>query len=135
MVNGRDKGANWERKLGKILELELGIKFARNLEQYRSADEGDLIADNPDFPFSIEAKAYAKGVGCRDAWWNQASKAAASAHKLPAVIYKYNNYKPRVVISFSAICAMFDEEEDEEDLLLETSIEGFCYICRELMNK
>lgn len=134
MVNSRTKGADWERKLSKILELELGIKFSRNLEQYRSAAEGDLIPDNPNFPFSIEAKAYAKGVGCRDEWWLQASKAAELCGKEPAVIYKYNNYKPRAVVSFKAISAMFDEPADE-DLLFETSIEGFCYICREIMNK
>lgn len=134
MVNSRTKGADWERKLGKILELELGIKFSRNLEQYRSAAEGDLIPDNPNFPFSIEAKAYAKGVGCKDEWWVQASKAAEQCDKQPAVIYKYNNYKPRAVVSFNAISEIFGESADE-DFLVETSLEGFCYICRELMNK
>ena len=134
MVNGRAKGADWERKLGKILELELGIKFSRNLEQYRSAAEGDLIADNPNFPFSIEAKAYANGTGCKDKWWQQSAQAAKLCGKMPAVIYKYNNQKPRAVISFNAIASIFDSNDDDS-FLVETSIEGFCYICRELMNK
>ena len=50
--------AKWERDLAKLLFLELGINFTRNLEQYRTAQGGDLIPDNEQFPFSIEAKHY-----------------------------------------------------------------------------
>ena len=40
------KGVTWERKLANDLFLELGIKFSRNLEQYRTAAGGDLIPDD-----------------------------------------------------------------------------------------
>lgn len=133
MVNSRTKGADWERKLAKILELELGCKFFRNLEQYRTAAEGDLIADNTDFPFSIEAKAYASGRGCKDEWWKQSEKAALLTNKMPCVIYKYNNYKPRAVVSFEAIAKVYGSEDDGH-FLVDLSLEGFCYICREIMN-
>ena len=65
MANSRAKGAKWERDLAKMLYLELGISFSRNLEQYRTAEGGDLIPDDESFPFSIEAKHYATGRGCK----------------------------------------------------------------------
>ena len=40
MTNGRQKGAAFERKIGNMLLDELGIKFKRNLEQYRTKDLG-----------------------------------------------------------------------------------------------
>ena len=50
MVNGRQKGAAAEREIAKLLFDELGMTFKRDLEQYRAADHGDLICDEP-FPF------------------------------------------------------------------------------------
>ncbi len=134
MVNGRNKGSAFERQVAKLLEAELGISFKRDLEQYRASDHGDLIPSDDAFPFVIECKRYANGTGCRVSWWEQAKAAAAAVGQLPAVIYKYNNYKPRAVVSFNAISEIFGESAGE-DFLVETSLEGFCYICRELMNK
>ena len=57
MVNGRQKGAAAEREIAKLLFDELGLSFKRDLEQYRAADHGDLICDEP-FPFCIEVKRY-----------------------------------------------------------------------------
>ena len=88
MANSRAKGAKWERDLAKMLYLELGITFSRNLEQYRTAEGGDLIPDDDSFPFSIEAKHYATGRGCKKEWWAQSEKAAIAAGKMPCVIYK-----------------------------------------------
>ena len=34
MVNGRQKGAAFERQIAGMLYDELGIKFRRNLDQY-----------------------------------------------------------------------------------------------------
>ena len=53
MVNGRNKGAQFERQVAKMLHDELGVSFKRDLEQYRAADHGDLIPDDPDFPFTL----------------------------------------------------------------------------------
>lgn len=133
-MSSRAKGARWERDLAKQLYLELGITFSRNLEQYRTAEGGDLIPDNEQFPFSIEAKHYAKGRGCKKEWWRQSEKAAMLAYKMPCVIYKYDRYEPRAVISLEPIAKMYGKEEDGEQLI-DISIEGFCYICRELMNE
>jgi len=94
MVNGRQKGANAEREIAKILLDELGMTFKRDLEQYRAADHGDLICDEP-FPFVIEVKRYKSGCAPQPAWWDQVCGAAQACHKLPLLVYKYNHQQWR----------------------------------------
>jgi hypothetical protein len=132
MVNGRNKGAQFERSIAKMLEAELGISFKRDLEQYRAGDHGDLIADDPDFPFVIECKRYAQGTGCRPAWWAQATAAAEAASRLPCVIYKYDRRDIRCVISFTAVCAAFDGR-CRSNRQVEISLQEFCWVAREIM--
>lgn len=90
MVNGRQKGAAAEREIAKLLFDELGLSFKRDLEQYRAADHGDLICDEP-FPFVIEVKRYKTGCAPQPAWWDQVCAAAKSAGLLPMLVYKYNH--------------------------------------------
>lgn len=90
MVNGRQKGAAAEREIAKLLFDELGMTFKRDLEQYRAADHGDLICDEP-FPFVIEVKRYKTGCAAQPAWWDQVCSAAQVCHKLPLLVYKYNH--------------------------------------------
>lgn len=90
MVNGRQKGAAAEREIAKLLFDELGLSFKRDLEQYRAADHGDLICDEP-FPFVIEVKRYKTGCAPQPAWWDQVCAAAKSAGLLPLLVYKYNH--------------------------------------------
>ena len=90
MVNGRQKGAAAEREIAKLLLDELGMTFKRDLEQYRAADHGDLICDEP-FPFVIEVKRYKTGCAPQPAWWDQVCAAAKSAGLLPMLVYKYNH--------------------------------------------
>ena len=90
MVNGRQKGAAAEREIAKLLFDELGMTFKRDLEQYRAADHGDLICDEP-FPFVIEVKRYKTGCAAQPAWWDQVCAAAKSAGLLPMLVYKYNH--------------------------------------------
>ena len=90
MVNGRQKGAAAEREVAKLLFDELGLSFKRDLEQYRAADHGDLICDEP-FPFVIEVKRYKTGCAPQPAWWDQVCAAAKSAGLLPMLVYKYNH--------------------------------------------
>ena len=133
MVNGRNKGASFEREVGKLLEDELGISFKRDLEQYRAADHGDLLASDPDFPFVIECKRYASGTGCKPAWWQQAQAAANAVGKMPCVIYKYDRRELRCVVPFTALYAAFGAHCVSE-YQAEMTLEAFCYITREIMN-
>lgn len=132
MVNGRNKGSAFERQVGKLLEAELGIVLRRDLEQYRASDHGDLIADDPDFPFTIECKRYASGTGCRPNWWAQACNAAESVGKLPCVIYKYDRRDIRCVINLTAIYKSCGYDHTSARLI-EVDIETLCYIIREIM--
>lgn len=120
-VNGRNKGANWEREVAKMLFLELGIGFKRDLEQTRTADHSDLIPDDPAFPFALELKRYAKGpISGTNNWWKQVTTAANKTGKRPALIYKYDRQPIRVVVEMQGIRCNI-------------SFEDFCYLAREIM--
>ena len=44
MVNGRNKGASFEREVANYLKLHLSLQdIKRDIEQYRQADRGDLL--------------------------------------------------------------------------------------------
>ena len=127
MVNGRNKGAAYERAIAQELFNELGIKFKRDLEQYRAGAHADLIADNPYFPFTLELKRYKDGpIGGSPSWWQQVEVAAEREGKLPCLIYKYDRKPDRVVIPLSSIM-------DGGEGRIETDLQTFCFIVRELM--
>ena len=129
MVNGRNKGASFEREIAKMLFDELGIGFKRDLEQYRAGDHGDLIPDDDAFPFVLELKRYADGpIGGQPVWWNQVVKAAARENKLPCLIYKYDRKPIRCVIPLDALM------QHKTDHVVEMDLEAFCYVTREMMN-
>ena len=128
MVNGRNKGASFEREVANMLRDELGIGFKRNLEQYRTAGHADLIPDDPAFPFTLELKRYKDGpIGGAPAWWDQASGAADLDGKMPCLIYKYDRKPMRCVIPLAALT------ECDHDYTVEVDFETFCFIAREAM--
>ena len=127
MVNSRTKGASYERTIAQQLFNELGIKFKRDLEQYRAGAHADLIADDPDFCFTLELKRYKDGpIGGSPSWWQQVEVAAEREFKLPCLIYKYDRKPDRCVIPLYAV---MDGGEGQ----IETDFETFCFIVRELM--
>ena len=131
-VNGRNKGRAFELSVAKALHEELGIQFSRDLRQYQAADHGDLVPDDPDFPFIVECKRYASGTGCAPQWWAQAQRAADAAGKLPCVIYKYDRRDIRCVVPFTALYAAFGSKCQSE-YQAEITLEAFCWIVREMM--
>lgn len=134
MTNSRNKGAAFEREIATALELELGIKFKRDLDQYRQADRGDLIADDPAFPFLIECKRYAGG-SFKPAWWAQAYKAALTTGQRPAVIYRFDRQPIRVRVQLRAAmeCISRKRWSAEDSHIIEIDLPGFAYLCREGM--
>jgi Holliday junction resolvase len=97
MANGRNKGAQFEREIANMLFFELGITFKRDLRQYQEADHGDLIPDDPAFPFELELKRYAHGpISGTNKWWQQVTTAANKTGKRPALIYRYDRQPIRV---------------------------------------
>jgi len=128
MVNGRNKGAAYERQIAQKLFLELGIHFKRDLEQYRTGGYADLIPDNSNFPFTLELKRYKDGaIGGSPAWWEQVLVASKREGKIPCLIYKYDRKADRVVMPLSAVMAGGEGK-------IETDLETFCFIVRELMS-
>lgn len=102
-INSRNKGSTFERAVAIELELLTGIRFKRDIEQYRAADHGDLIPSDPAWPFVLECKRYATGTGCTPAWKAQAEKAAAAEGKIPAVIFKFDRRDVRVAVPMYAL--------------------------------
>jgi len=128
MVNGRNKGASFEREVANMLRDELGIGFKRDLEQYRSGAHADLIPDDPEFPFSLELKRYKDGpIGGSIGWWEQVKTAAEREQKMPCLIYKYDRKPMRCVIPLAALT------DCDHDYTVEVDFETFCYIAREAM--
>lgn len=126
----RTKGQNFEREIAQKLDALLGIKFVRNLEQVRTAAHGDLIADDPAFPFSIECKRYASGISCLTAWKEQASKAAAMCGKIPAVCFRFDRQETRVAVP---LAYLVNGRCDDPAEWAEVTLDGFAYACREIM--
>jgi len=98
----RDKGASFERWLCNEIDQHLGFKPKRNLSQYQTKGQSDIIIPG----FAIEAKCYAKGYTHRKDWWVQACEQAGDLE--PVLVYKYDYQEPRAVISLSLISKDFD---------------------------
>lgn len=130
MVNGRNKGAAFEREIAKMLYLDLGVNFKRDIEQYREAKHGDLICEDPTFPFTLELKRYAKGFAIKSSWWEQVEEAAENEGKEPALIYKFD-HKP-ILVAVRLAFIMQDESYDEHIATVTWS--GFMQLVREAWN-
>lgn len=125
-INSRTKGATFERAIAKELELLTGIKFQRNLEQSRTVDHCDLLADDADWPFSLELKRYASGTGCKPEWRAQAERAATKSGKIPAVVYQFDRRAIRVAVPFIAL-------GHDRDAWAEINLDDLAYFAREIM--
>ena len=132
-INSRNKGSTFEREIAKDLLLAVGIAFKRELNQYRESEHGDLIADNPAWPFTLELKRYASGTGCKNEWKAQAVAAAEKAGKFPAVIWKFDRLPVRVSLPLNAIGAGFDASAECPDEWVDMSFDGFCWLASEIM--
>jgi len=130
MVNGRQKGASFERTICNALRDDLNVKTAkRDLEQYRSADRGDILIDDNSFPYVIECKRYKKGSWSQS-WWDQVDKAAKAANKEPVLVYKFDRQPIRVVMRLEHLL----KDGTEHGLKVELDWDAFCYVARENWN-
>lgn len=116
----RNKGANGERELAKLLYDRLGVELHRNLDQSRSG--GYDIEGLPDF--AIEVKRQEKlEVG---KWWNQTCEQAEKVNRIPVLAYRQNR-RPWVF----ATTLRFFRVLDWEPYNVEMDIDTFCYVVRE----
>lgn len=111
-INSRNKGAQFERDVAKILNQffqDQGIDYQtkRNLDQYQQKDLCDL-----DIPFhAVECKSYKEGSWLKAAWWDQVC--SASNGKIPTLIFKFNRVPIRVCIPLYAINLDWPRENDK----------------------
>lgn len=113
MTNSRNKGKSGEYEVIKILTDELGggadkLEFKRDIEQYRQGDLGDVICNDPAFPFTVEVKRYRQGVHAQPQWWDQVCTAAQACNKLPLLVYRYDRMPWRWRFPVAAIVGMAD---------------------------
>jgi len=133
-AKSRNKGAAFEREVAAELFQLTGISFSRNLEQVRTADHGDLIADDPAWPFLIECKRMARGHACLPSWQSQASKAAILTGQHPAVVYRFDRRPIRVSVTMRAIVECTTRKAwSSRDEWVEISLDGLAYLAREGM--
>ena len=125
-ARSRNKGAAFERAIAAELRDLTGVRFERNLEQCRADVLGDLVPDDPAFPFSLECKRHAAGVSCLTAWKVQAT--AAAGEKIPAVVFKFDRQPIRVAVPLNAIHPALPGDE-----WAEVTLPGLAYLARELM--
>ena len=128
----KHRGSSFELEIARLLEMELGIKFQRNLEQVRTAGHSDLVPSDPDFPFSLELKRRRAGNYIPAGAWRQAQN-ASSLHGdfFPCVVYRYDRLPPRAVVPFSAIVeAETGHKSKNLDDQADLSFPAFCYITR-----
>jgi hypothetical protein len=82
----RDRGANYEREVAAAVFDATGIKIKRNLQQYQTAELGDLEIG----PFLIECKRRRK-IAVHE-WMEQADK-ACKAGQTAVVIFRGDGKK------------------------------------------
>lgn len=101
-VNGRNKGAAFERQVANEIKAVTGLECKRLIEQYRQASlpgdlEGPAVAD-----YAIECKRYAKVQPALLAKWRaQAMRQGLNSGKEPVLIYK-GDRQPITVNRWSA---------------------------------
>lgn len=113
-VNGKQKGAQFERDVSKRFEKEFGIQFrptpgsgayvgGQNRGSFEREDvtemlAGDLIAGSKAFPFAVECKSYADDPkfhhliqgNCKvfDEWIAQVEQDADDINRHPMIVFK-----------------------------------------------
>lgn len=103
MVNIRQKGQNFERKMSKMFNESFGLATERNLQQ--SINGGDDLMGVPFF--SIELKKHnTKAIGT---WWKQCVESARRQSKMPVLIYEMPRQKPTVVMRVEDVSAALAE--------------------------
>ena len=123
MVNGRQKGAAFERQIAGMLYDELGIKFRRNLDQYQQKGLDDLTPDQ--------------------GWWDQICSACRSGRNandaFPALIWKLDRQPINVRIPIEALVVLGRDDAATHDpydwrYTATLSWGDWIMVCRELLS-
>ena len=142
MVNSRNKGARGERLFSNAMFELTGIESQRNLEQSRNGGH-DLVG----LPFAVEVKHYSTLTRSQIVgFWQQALVQSQECGLPPALAYKENRKPWKVRIPIALLyqgawesqceeCGEFHPPDwmDSFEYSIELELEGFAYICREIV--
>ena len=113
-VNGRNKGAGFERKIAKSLTEWSGKTFDRVFRSGGGAAKGDIAPAYHSWPFVAELK-NRESWGHHDLfnnkgniwkWWSKVCQEAADAKKYPLLIIKRNRHPALVILNRSDCLAL-----------------------------
>ena len=127
-INQRKKGHDFERKIAKKLQEDLGLikPVRRILNQYQEKNHPDLRLGR----WNIECKAYKKGFEPASAWWDQVLGVTKDG-EFPALIYKFDNKPIRIRIFAKNVNEMLSDRSKVVDL----NWESFIYLLKRLYSK
>ena len=122
-INQRKKGHDFERKISKKLQEDLGLKrpVRRILTQYQEKNHPDLKLGR----WNIECKAYKKGFEPPFAWWKQVL-GVTPRDEFPVLVYKFDNKPIRVRVRMQELSNSFKDDAKLVDL----NWESFCYLMK-----
>ena len=126
-INSRRKGADFERIVAARLNAALGTTLRRNLRQYQTRDEGDLVQDPP-LPFLFECKA--KKVADLPGWRRQAVTAAQATGQVPIVIYRITGGPMRASVPIGFVAGDASVCRGE---WCEMGVDALCELLREAL--
>jgi len=99
-AKSRNKGAAFEREVAGLLDLHLGWKVKRNLEQYQTRGLGDL---NGQPGVMIECKRYATATDTQiERWWRESVQQTVG-EELPVLIFKADRQSIKAVVPFGLV--------------------------------
>ena len=127
-INQRKKGHDFERKIAKKLQEDLGLikPVRRILNQYQEKNHPDLRLGR----WNIECKAYKKGFEPASAWWDQVLSVTKEG-EFPALIYKFDNKPIRIRVFAKNVNEMLTDESKVVDL----NWDSFTYLPRKLYSR
>ena len=127
-INQRKKGHDFERKIAKKLQEDLGLikPVRRILNQYQEKNHPDLRLGR----WNIECKAYKKGFEPASAWWDQVLSVTKEG-EFPALIYKFDNKPIRIRVFAKNVNEILTDESKVVDFYWDS----FTYLLRKLYSK
>lgn len=122
-INSRNKGANGEREVARILRDELGLDVHRNWQEQAAHGGSDLIGV-PGWCIEVKrAKKYS------NKWWEQTQEQADQAVlQRPVLIYKldYQSWKVEVLAE-----DLVDDFEGKSEYRFTMPLEAWLFYVRE----
>lgn len=128
-ARSRNKGANGERELARLLSDELGLEVTRNLLQSR---EGGHDLDGVS-GWCLEVKRRARvAEGDKRQWWEQAHQAMVDGYlDYAAVLYRQDRGNWRAIVQLGVLNIETFGCGDGYESTAEISLRAFCQLVRE----